>query len=131
MLKFESFSFCIELCCTISNAEHKKKKRKSASCPSLHALFQCCHGKCLDNGPCWLYLDLLAESNALSSLGCWLVPGLDHADTWNGELALLDLFAGQVGQSLQDLRHFRPLLLACLAQSICNGTLRHGLHSSS
>merc|ERR1719498_1912396 len=39
MLKFESFRFCIELCCTISNAEHKKEKKDKARLAPHFTLF--------------------------------------------------------------------------------------------
>merc|ERR1740139_1571566 len=51
----------------------------------------------------------LAENLSLPSLGCWLHAGLDHHDSRDGELALLNLLGGHFRKALQDLLAIRLL----------------------
>merc|ERR1719321_1296154 len=104
---------------------------KECSHPS-NTLLQSLHCKSLHNGVCCFCLDLnfLAECHALAGFSRWLVPGLDHANAWDRELAgTLRLLLRKLCQGIQDLSHLRPLLLACCRQSISNATLRHGLNT--
>merc|ERR1711879_342871 len=63
-------------------------------CTSLDLLLQGRDGVCFHNCLCWLCLDLnlLSENVANAGFRCWLHTGLDTAEAWKREYAvLLDL----------------------------------------
>merc|ERR1719262_1708080 len=69
-------------------------------------VLQSLHSKCLDNGACWLCLDLdlLAERHPLARLLCWLVASLNHANSRKRELTCrLYLLSDQHCEGIQQL----------------------------
>merc|ERR1719190_189666 len=79
-------------------------------------LLQRGHAECLHHGASWLGLDHhhLPEDLPLASLGRRLLPGLQHAEAGNGELAV----------ALHLLRAHRRLQLGGLGEGTRDPTLR-------
>merc|ERR1719162_1986794 len=105
----------------------------SGSSSGSDHLLQSSHGEGLHHRLRWLRLDhhKLAENLSLPSLGCWLQAGLDHHDSRDGELALLNLLGGHFHKALQDLLAIRLLHGAlCLqgSQEFGLANRRYALH---
>merc|ERR1712066_692238 len=85
------------------------------------ALLQGSHGERLHDGPGGLRLHRLhlAEDLLLARLRGRLVAGLDHAQAWEGELAVgLDLLRGKIGERGDDLARHGLLELELLRDGL-------------
>merc|ERR1719502_1016534 len=87
----------------------------------------------LDDGLCWTSLDfsLLAKHHSDTRLGGWLGAGLQAAQAWDGEDAvLLDLLGGNGNQAVDNLRAHLLLQAMFSSKSLGHGSLGHGLATS-
>merc|ERR1712216_30286 len=75
--------------------------------PFLDLLLWGSSWKSFHNCLCWLclHLGLLTENHLSACLCGWLAPGLDAAETWDGEhTCLLDFLCSNSNRAVQDIR---------------------------
>merc|ERR1719265_1838293 len=115
------------------------KCRAKPCCTSLNLLFQRSNCEGLHNCLCWLclHLGLLSKHHPGACLCGRLVPGLDAAEAWKSEDAiLLDLLCCNRHEAVQDVGTIFDLhvILGCDGfqhGTLCHclrGTRLHGLH---
>merc|ERR1719484_226879 len=79
---------------------------------------------------CWLclHLGLLTENHLSACLRGWLGPGLDAAETWDGEhTCLLDFLCGNSNKAVQDIRTVLGLHVMLSGDRLQQLTLCHCL----
>merc|ERR1719482_454348 len=89
------------------------------------------HGwKSFHNCLCWLclHLGLLTENHLSACLCGWLAPGLDAAETWDGEhTCLLDFLCSNSNKAVQDIRTVLGLHVMLSGDGLQQFTLCHCL----
>merc|ERR1712072_1510986 len=94
----------------------------------LDLLLQGSHRKGFHDGLCWLCLDLglLAKHHPHACLGGWLRTGLDFAEAWHSENAvLLHLLTSNCHKAVDHLRQNGLLQAMLCSKSFCEGSLGH------
>merc|ERR1719473_1720613 len=101
---------------------------------ALKVLLECSNWESLHNGPGWLclYLDLLPECHPGASFCGWLCPGLDAADAWHSEDAvLLHLLGTDSHEAVQDVGASFCLQTMLSCNGLQQGTFGHCLCTTS
>merc|ERR1719478_1201531 len=105
-------------------------ERRQALSTSLELLLQRRHWEGFHDGFCrlCLHLGLLAKHHPYTCLGGWLCAGLDAANAWDGEDAILLHFLSSNSHNAVDYLGASLLLQAVLScERLCYGSLCHRL----